>query len=82
MHRSATDSFLQENPSRYPYPDSQIQTDRFQKQTDVLRFIDKKKRKCFYSNNLSSLDVLIVLHLKQMMHIPDFVQNVVYLGKN
>jgi len=36
MHRSATDSFLQENPSRYTYPDSQIQT-------DVLRFIDKKK---------------------------------------
>ncbi len=43
MHRSATDLFLQENLSRYTYPDSQIQTNRFPKQTDVLRFIEKKK---------------------------------------
>jgi hypothetical protein len=44
MHRSATDSFLQENLSRYTYPDSQIQTNRFQKQTDVLRLIEQEKR--------------------------------------
>ncbi len=43
MHHSVTDSFLQENSSGYIYPDSQIQTNRFQKQTDVLRFIKKKK---------------------------------------
>lgn len=41
MRRSATDSFLQENPSHYTYPDSQIQTNHLQKQPDVLRFIKK-----------------------------------------
>jgi hypothetical protein len=39
MHRSATESFIQEKPPRYTYPDPQAQAGRLQKQTDFLRFV-------------------------------------------
>jgi hypothetical protein len=80
MHRSATDPFLHENPSRSTHFDSQIQANHFPKQTDVLRFIEEKRRS---SNSSSfSLDALIVSHRKQLIYTLDFVPNVVYLGKN
>jgi len=41
MHRSATESFVQEKPPRYIYPDPQAQAGRLQKQTDFLRFVLK-----------------------------------------
>ncbi len=42
MHRSATESFIQEKPPRYTYPDPQAQAGRLQKQTDFLRFVYHK----------------------------------------
>jgi hypothetical protein len=40
MQRSATESFVQEKPPRYTYPDPQTQAGRLQKQTDFLRFVE------------------------------------------
>lgn len=37
MQRSQIDSFVQEKPPRYTYPDPQAQAGRLQKQTDFLR---------------------------------------------
>ena len=37
MQQSATETFLQEKPPRYTYPDPQTQAGRLQKQTDFLR---------------------------------------------
>ena len=39
MQRSQTDSFVQEKPPRYTYPDPQTQAGRLQKQTDFLRLV-------------------------------------------
>jgi hypothetical protein len=38
MQRAANESFVQEKPPRYTYPDPQAQAGRLQKQTDFLRF--------------------------------------------
>jgi hypothetical protein len=43
MHRSATESLVQEKPPRYIYPDAQTQAGRLQKQTDFLRFVSQKR---------------------------------------
>ena len=37
MQQAANDSFIQDKPPRYTYPDPQAQAGRLQKQTDFLR---------------------------------------------
>lgn len=80
MHRSAAESFVQEKPPRYTYPDPQEQAGRLQKQTDFLRFVYRKKE--IYSINFHLFsDVHIVLRREQVIYMHDFVLNVVFLGK-
>lgn len=40
MQHTANESFVQEKPPRYTYPDPQAQAGRLQKQTDFLRYVD------------------------------------------
>lgn len=49
MQHSATETFLQEKPPRYTYPDPQAQAGRLQKQTDFLRFDLIRSLDCFWS---------------------------------
>lgn len=59
IQRAQTDSFVQEKPPRYTYPDPQTQAGRLQKQTDFLRLVHE----IFFFFNCRSLAVVhIVLH--------------------
>jgi hypothetical protein len=66
MQRSATESFVQEKPPRYIYPDPQAQAGRLQKQTDFLRFVTKYSNP-FISFHLFFTVVRIVLHQEQVI---------------
>lgn len=63
MQRSQIDSFVQEKPPRYTYPDPQTQAGRLQKQTDFLRLVRISPHTVKYSSLITFLSVVhIVLH--------------------